>query len=496
MGHLLSKSNPIAIGVLFGRQHLYGCRLKDGVWGKAKTAAANVSLHQKDLSAAFSELLVGLEIESPSAVQVFAAIPTSECYFATRPVNSGGGNASPRTLLRESLRSTTAKLDQLSIDVLNWQADRRPLVSIVAVSNDRVGEISAAMQRCGVQLRCLRPAASVLICAADSARNDRSDRIATRIFLGENSVLGVMTKGVRPIHWQSIPLPPGDEARGIVSIVRSIEAGHRACGVEQPPETVLIYGRKELQSLNDQQWLAQNLPNGYSWFDTPSMQAPNIARSCIEGRRDNDPSEFNFIRQTEPATRLIKLIPYQEVFVYLAAVCLVAFVLVKRLGHHRSERREIAASLAVLDDKLSLNNNERVNPRQIRDQLNARASAVSQFLEKRIRWSPLLAEIASALPHGTRLTEVRGTAMMPQKRKREVRETPTKLVLNAECVLASDGQLPESVTELSDVIANLQSVRESFRSVEMTDIRRTHSQTTGVEGTQFSIVLTSDPTKG
>ncbi|MCA9141053.1 MAG: hypothetical protein KDB00_29990, partial [Planctomycetales bacterium] len=271
-------SRSHAVGVLFGRQHLHGCRATTTVFGSMRYEYASVSVNNDDLESALRDLLHALELdELPTPIA--GAIPTSECYFATRPINAGGGNASPRTLLRESLRSTTAKLDQLAIDVLNWQADRRPLVSIVAAPLKRVEQIRAAIENSKHSLQRLEPAANALITAAvESERKERRDRLVTRVFLGDRSLLAVMTKGTRAIHWQSIPLPQGDEGTGIVSIVRSVEAAYSACGLENPPASVRIYGRQELESLIDRQWLADNLPDDFRWLECPSMKPEHMAR--------------------------------------------------------------------------------------------------------------------------------------------------------------------------------------------------------------------------
>ncbi|MCA9138705.1 MAG: hypothetical protein KDB00_18165, partial [Planctomycetales bacterium] len=132
------------------------------------------------------------------------------------------------------------------------------------------------------------------------------------------------------------------------------------------------------------------------------------------------------------------------------------------------------------------------NPRSERDRLNARATAVSQFLDKRVQWSSMLGQITSALPEGTRLTGIRGSALMNQKRKRAVKSTPTTLILKAECVLDENGQLPESVSQLTETVEQIDSVTKHFERVELSDLRRTMSQETGIAGAEFSIILTTN----
>lgn len=106
-----------------------------------------------------------------------------------------------------------------------------------------------------------------------------------------------------------------------------------------------------------------------------------------------------------------------------------------------------------------------------------------------------MAEVSRTLPDGMRLTAIRGTATMAQRRKKQVKVSPTTLILNAETVLAEDGSMPLSLDTLADSLHELDSVSEHFESVELSDVRRTQSQETGVTGAEFSIVLTN-ATKG
>lgn len=454
------------------------------MFGSVRYEYASVTVRDDAVAEAYHALLDALDVHD-EPTPIVAAIPTGECYFATRPINSGGGNASPRTLLRESLRSTTAKLDQLAIDVLNWQADRRPLVSIVAAPLDRIELIRETVDGSKHSLQRLEPAANALISAAvEIERKEKRDRLVTRVFLGDTSLLAVMTKGTQAIHWQSMPLPQGDEGTGIVSIVRSVEAAYSACGLENPPDSVSIYGRRELRLLLDRQWLKQNLPDDFRWLDSPSMKPDQIARACADRFLVGEGDEFDFVREYREPLKLHRVVPYKEIAMYLLAACCLAFVLFDRMKAAESAHTALVSGAPPMIS-------DGTNPRAERDRLNARASAVSDFVDNRVRWSPMLAQITSILPDGTRLTGIRGSATMAQKRKRAVKSAPTTLILQAECVLDEDGQLPASVSKLTESVGGLETVEKHFQRVELGDLRRTFSKETGIAGAEFSIILTT-----
>ncbi|MEO1525340.1 MAG: hypothetical protein AAFX06_07880 [Planctomycetota bacterium] len=477
------RNRKHAIGVLCGRKHLHGCRSSTTVFGAVRHEHASVAIENNDLPAAVQALLTQFDLSEPTPVA--AVIPTSECYFATRPINAGGGNASPRTLLRESLRSSAAKLDQLAIDVLNWRADRRSLVGIIAAPLERVEAVRQAVTETEHPLQRLEPVANALVyAAADREKSERRDRLVTRVFLSKENVLAVMCKGNRAIHWQSAVLPQGDEGTGIVSLVRSVEAAYSACGLERSPDTVAIYGRSSLQSLIDRQWLQENLPDDYRWLDGPSLSPEDIAEACADYCSLRDDSEFNFVRQEKPPVALRRIVPYKEIAIYLLAACCLAFVLFERSTNVQSEYltlQSTAPSLALED----------THPKGERDRLNARAASLSNFLDKRVQWSSMLGQIIEKLPEGTRLTGIRGSAVMAQKRKRATKTVPTTLLLNAECMLDEAGQVPESVSRFVESVQQLESVTQHFDRVELSDLRRKTSQESGVTGAEFSIVLTT-----
>ena len=330
---------------MFGRQHLHGCLASTSMIGAVRHEFASIPVAKdSDLIAELHSLLEELGVGN-EAVPIAGAIPTSECYFATRPINSGGGNASARTLLRESLRSSSARLDQLAIDVLNWQADKRRLAGIVAAPQQRIDQIRQAVAATPHSLRRLEPAANALIrAAAENEKREKRDRLVTRVFLGETSLLGVMTKGTRAIHWQSMPLPPGDEATGIVSIARSVEAAYSACGLEEPPSEISVYGRKQLELLIDRQWLKNNLSDGFRWIEAPSMHSEDIAQACADGYLISDDDEFDFVREYREPLRIHNVVPYKEIAFYVAIACGLALLLMDRWQQTSAQHLALTSS--------------------------------------------------------------------------------------------------------------------------------------------------------
>ena len=438
-----------------------------------------------DLNAALANLLSSLGT-GKTPLPILAAIPTDECYFATRPIASGAATASPRVLLRESLRSSPTRLDQMTIDVIYWQPDRRNVAGIAAAPTERIDSIREAVAENGHSLQRLEPSSSCLISVAPQHEGrERRNTMTTRFFLGETSLLAVMSRGAQPIHWQRLPLPAGDEATGIVSAVRSLETASTACGLDHTPENVVIHGRQKLQTLIDQQWLSSNLPGELRWIDSPTLANHDVARALTDRFLANEDDGLDFIRAHREPLQPRRVVPYKEIIAYLVAASVLAAALWLRVSDVKHQHTSVISRAPAMVADGS-------NPKSERDQLNTKATSISLFLDKRVQWSALIDAVTQTLPEGVRLTDIRGTARMQQKRKKQTKTTPTTMVLRGECTLDEDKSMPSALNDLADSMPAIERVSHHFDHVELADVRRTRSQDTGVAGAEFSLVLTTE----
>ncbi len=483
-----NRSSSDVIGILFGAQRLDGCRAIKTMFGSVRYRRASVDLLDGDLDSALTSLLEQLGV-GPLSLPIAAAIPTEECYFATRPIAAGAAKASPRVLLRESLRSSAARLDQMAIDVIHWQPDRRMVAGICAAPIPRIEAIRTAIANSKHSLQRLEPAAACLIGVSPECEGrERRNSLTTRVLLGNTNLLAVMSRGGKPIHWQRLPLPPGDEAMGIVSAIRSLETAANACGLDRTPDTVVIHGRPELQSLTDQNWLTESLEGSFRWVETPTLNGADVAQALADRLLASEDDGFDLVRQHRDPLQLRRVVPYKEIVAYLIAASVLAGVLWMRFDSIQAQQAALVSSAPrmVADG---------TNPKPEKDQLSSRASAVSQFLDQRIRWSAVIGEVTRAIPEGMRLTAIRGSAPLAKRGKRETKSKPATLVLQAECALDEDGSIPAALDNLADSLHSLDTIQPHFDSVELSDVRRTRAQDTGVAGAAFSVVFTNS-TKG
>ncbi|MEM9586867.1 MAG: hypothetical protein AAGA03_06265 [Planctomycetota bacterium] len=490
-----AKPGSDAVGVLFRPERVLACRAQRTLLGRVRYTQAQQALNGQSGTEATAALFKQLGLERRVVVPVAAALPTDECYFATRPIASGATNASPRVLLRESLRSASPRLDPMEIDVLNWQPDGRKVAGIVAAPTQRVVTVREGVEATGHLLRRLVPAACVVIQSAsqDTSKERRGSLsrggLTARVFLSDASLLAVMSRGGLAIQWQRFPLPAGDEATGIVAAIRSLEAAAPACGLDRLPDTFVIHGRTELRALIDQKWLSENLEGDIQWQPGPTLDDESVAENLATQMLGDQDTGFDLVRQYRAPQRLRRVVPHREILAYLAAAAVLLAVL---WGRYSEVQRQRLALLTSAPPMIV----EGVNTSNEQKRLNARAAAVSQFVDGRVHWSQMISSIADSLPNGTRLTDVRATSPINQKRKRQTKVTPTTLVLRGESILDDDGSMPDSLDQLTTTLREMPSVGAHFKSVELGDVRRTTSQETGVVGATFSLVLTSRTIKG
>ncbi len=483
------RSSNDAVGVVFGRQYLHGCRATRSVFGMVRYQYASALITDNNIDSALPDLLSQLGVGA-SRLPIIAAIPTEECYFATRPTASGAANASPRALLRESLRSNNSQLDKMAIDVINWQPDRRTVAGIVAAPIERIEAIRASVAATGHSLQRLEPAAACLIGAApEYDGRERRSSLTTRVILGKDRLLAATSRGSLPIYWQCLPLPTGDEATGIVSAIRSLEAASHACGVDRTPEQIVLHGRRELHALMDQQWLDANTDADLRWIESPCFVDQDVAKALVDKFLNDDDEGFDFVRQHRDPLQLRRVVPYKEIVAYVVAAAVLFGVLWLRSGDIGHQKSAILASAPPMVG-------DGTNPKPERDQLNARATSISQFLKDRVRWSDMLADITHTIPDGMRLTGIRGSAPMAKRGKRATKVSPITLVLQAETALNENGDMPNSLDSLTATLQELDSVNRAFDHIDLSNIHQTRSQATGVAGAEFSIMLTNDSKGG
>lgn len=516
------RSKTRLVGILFGEKRLHGCRVSVSTLGRVRHEFASIDLDQGDLCHGVDRLLDELNVGS-KPVSIVGALPINEGSIVTLP-------DAPDQLDQPNAARLHADTE-LSTDTVQWKTGFRntgfktqrngadgdvgksdgSLTSVIAAPNQRVDEILKAISQTPHRLERLAPAECCLIAHASQNDSQRhNDNFTTRVFVGEKQILTIVCRKHCPVHWESTPLPAGDEGTAIVDAVRLAETACQASGLNVQTSSVVIHGRPELALLIDRQWLDQQLPADYRWTDTPSTAESDVVRSLVESHVVVSDNDFNLIRQYREPVALRRLIPWNEVIAYTAAACVLAAVLGMRIHGVQAEQAAVSDQIrpSNVAAKYAESNAELLS---LRDQFRKKSDKIGDFVNDRVRWSSILSDISRRLPDGTELTGIQctnplssqihsdpgdhsnpgktATPLSASSRPTATPSTPT-LTLNAQCVLEKNESLPGLIASLSQTIREIESVSKHFDSVELKELRQFQMSKTGNRSVQFALVLT------
>ena len=122
--------SPQAIGIHLNGSEAHACRVAATPFGSIVMASQSEPLDLERPQEAIRRLILGLSKRKKLPVAI--GLPAELTFFTTRPMQVGGGEASPRVLLREALFSASTPVDEMVVDVVKSQPCSRKLASIVA----------------------------------------------------------------------------------------------------------------------------------------------------------------------------------------------------------------------------------------------------------------------------------------------------------------------------------------------------------------------------
>jgi hypothetical protein len=403
-------------------------------------------------------------------LRLVLGVPTEHCYLATRPVSAATGTASARVLLRESLRSASAPVDKMVADVVRAQPGKRELASIAACPRAMVAPLETLLEgRRGRLVRAEPAPCALLRLAHKEDRRGHKAKVLVRVFLGPRQALAVLTGDGHPILWRTTPLPPGDEAAAILALVRSLASVAKPCGVDNPPEALVIHGRTDLERLIDADWLGQELALHFRWLKGPELDGEQIAFGLALGGLDDNEASFDLAKEFCRPVSLREVFPWRDAALYLVVLAAMA-------GFLGSRRRQVedacraarAPQRPPMTAPVSTSDLERE-----RKDLAARVSAIERFLDTRVLWTACLRELATTMPSDVYLTSVSGTAELdgPQKGKAAAKRS---LVIKGAVSLPESGLVPHEVDRLVSAIRQHPAITEHFPVVELAELKRFH----------------------
>ena len=479
---------PQAIGLYVDEREVTLSHVVATPWGPVEIARHGVPAASDAMGPLFEQLLEPiLPKRKYRHVPVAIGLPAQRIYFATRPIQNVNANPSPHVLLREALRSTNVSVDEMVVDVIRAQPDKRAVASIAACDRKYLAEIVDSLAQCGVRPLRAEPAPCALLrTATDRHRAGRNAKVVLRISLSDREAVAVLVVGDLPVVWRSVTLGRGDEASAILSAGRSLLTVSKDCGIQSQLDSVMLHGRKDLGRLLDLDWLRRELDAPISWFDGPALEASEIAFGLALGGLKSTGRAFDLAGSIKSQATIWELIPWREAALQVALLVCMAMFLVDQGRTLKTNFAAIKAQNAKHTWMASMQDAQlEVEKRDLQE----KAAAIRKFLDGRIRWTSYQRDLAASIPPEVFFTSFHGTCELPSNSKKRGRGDPKKsLILRGAVSIPQDGFVPQEIDRLLEMLREHPMLNRDFPVVELAELKQFQYAADDVPLASFTVV--------
>jgi Tfp pilus assembly protein PilN len=489
MKALLSKSGfPRAIGLYVEDDAVTLSQVVSTPFGPIEITRCRENADPDDLAPVLKKLVTPLIGRGRfSRVPVAIGVPEGRSYFATRPIQHPGKEASPHVLLREVLRSPSILVHGMAVDVIKSRPDRRPVASIAACDSDYLDVLLEGFKAAGIRFLRVEPAPPALLRAAVNRHRDRRQvKVSVRLILGDARLLAILVADGLPVVWRTYGLRAGDEAAVILSAVRSLTAISKDCGIESSIEAVVLHGRFDLARLLDVDWMEEQIGASLKWYHEPALDGSQVAFGLALGCLNHNESAFDLSHSLRPKPALREIFPWRGAFLQVALLLCMAVFLADRL-HTLND-----ACLALRTQNAQHLWMESLDEQQLekeRNDLKQKVAAVRKFLDSRITWTSHQRTLAACLPDNTFLTSLQGACKLSSSGKGTSRANPdNSLVLRGAVSVPEEGPVPREIDRLLDTLRAHPILTRDFPVVEMADLKQMKSANDGSALASFTVV--------
>lgn len=479
---------PKAIGVYVEDQAVTISQVVSTPFGPIETVRRGEPAGPDELPAVLERVLKPLVGGGRlNRVPVAVGIPTGRTYFATRPIQNPGGDASPEILLREALRSPNVSVNEMTVDVVKARPDKRPIASIAACQSDYLNGLLKALEGCGVRPHRAEPAPCALLRA--SARRHRSrhkGKVVVRLLLSDARVLAALVVNDLPVLWRQAGLRQGDEAATLVSLTRSLMAVSKDCGVQSPLDAVILHGRTDLLRLLDVQWIESQLGTPVQWFHDPPLESGQVAFGLALGCLGDEERAFDLSHSLKRSPSLWELFPWRQVAAQVGLILCLVFILADR-----------SRTLTNSHEALRVHNSQHFWMESLQDaqleqeknELKQKVAAVRKFLDSRVTWSTHQRAVAACLPENVYLTSFQGVSELGSSGKKAGGGRPKQsLVLQVAVPIAEGGVVPPEIDRFVDKLRAHPAITADFPVVAMADLKHQENKRDGAPLSSFTVV--------
>jgi hypothetical protein len=495
MKALLSKfAKRTAVGLYVGDHEVVVSRVAATLLGPVVLSTSSESYEPDQLSNVLSRLLdFSSDRRTRSAIPVAVGIPSKRIFFSTRPIRTANDQATPQILLHEVFQSPNLNIDDMAVDLIRAQPEKRKVASIVSCRKKYLSGVLGSLEGLNVRLARVEPApCSLLRVAAREWPTPRNARNVVRIFLGAEQGLAVAVASNLPLVWRTFDLPKGEEGVALRSIIRSLETLVVFCGVETPIDLVAFHGRPDLRDGMATADLAEDLGVRIHWSDGPGLDNASIAYGLALSASKPDDEGFDLARTSKPQARLRDLFPWREAVLHLLLLGGMALFMANEGQRVEQDCSNLQEEIDRLDRLGTMPGGELAKEQKI---LEERVKAVRSFLSGRVAWTAYTNDVAVRLPAGAVLTSFNGVAEVASAQGKGGK-SKNSFILKATAPLAPSGAVPKEIDHFMGALRGHPLLKRDFPVVELADIRWSKPSEAGAKPiASFTVICMPLPEK-
>jgi len=418
---------------------------------------------------------------------VAVGLPAGRVYFSTRPIQTTSGDPSPHVLLREALRSPNLSVNEMFVDVVKAQPDKREVASIVSCDGEYLKGLLESLEGCDVRPPRVEPMPCALLRAATRRhRARRGAKVVMRIFLSDTQALAVLVVSHLPVVWRTFSLPRGDEASAILSACRALATVSKDCGIQSPLDAVMLHGRPDLARLVEVDWVQEQVRVELKWLAGPPLDGDEAAFGLALGCLSQHETAFDLARSLKPRVSLGALFPWREAVLQAALLVCMALFLANRLASVNDRYVTVQTQNAQRSWMAGLEDAQLQREKQ---ELTQKVVAIRKFLDSRIAWTSYGRDLAASLPPNVFLTSFKGDCELQSSgRKRGSAKPKKSLVLRGAVAVYEDGLVPHEIDRFLDTLRGHPTLKRDFPVVELAGLKQSQRMGNDTPVAYFTVI--------
>ncbi|NQT15272.1 MAG: hypothetical protein HQ582_21125, partial [Planctomycetes bacterium] len=442
MKRLLAKVGlPTAIGLYIDDQTVTLSQVASTPFGPVEIAGFSEDAEPNELPVVLTRLLTPLLGKRRfRRIPVALGLPAGRTCLLTRPIQSASSDPSSEVLLHEALRSSKISINNMAVDVVKTQPDKRPVAAILSCEKKYLTELLGRLEQCDLRpLRAEPEPCALLRAAVGEHRAPRGAKIVVRLFLSETQALAILAVANQPIVWRFTGLERGDEAAAIVSVSRCVQMVSKDCGIESSPDAIILHGRPALARLLDVDWVEGQLSAPVQWHDGPALDNSRVAFGLALGCLTDTRRTFDLSRSLKPRASIWEVFPWREAIAQCAMLGLMALFLFDR---SESLNRDYEAVRLQNSQRADITAMKDAELQKMKTDLEQKVAAVEDYLDTRINWTSYERDLSKCLPPEVYLASFAGLCELKTSGKKRGGAKPKKsLVLQGAAAITKEGSV-------------------------------------------------------